>query len=841
VGAHNDWTAVSAGQEHTLAIKSDGSLWAMGSNGNGQLGDGVGVGADERRHDIPFLVGPLPLTPVSVAVSPKTATLALGDTQAFAATVTGTTYTDVQWTAGSGFDTITPDGLYSPRWGEIGTYTITATSVADASKCDTATVTVVDSVSVTVSPKTATLTTGGTQTFTATVTATSGNTSRAVTWSATGGSISPAGDYTAPPVPGTYTVTATSVADTSKKDTATVTVVAGVTVTVSPKTVTLTTGGTQTFTATVTGGTTGNTAVTWSATGGTITTGGAYTAPATTGTYTVTATSQADATKSDTATVTVVAGVTVTVSPKTVTLTTGGTQTFTATVTGGTTGNTAVTWTASGGSITQGGAYTAPATTGTYTVTATSQADNTKYDTATVTVVEPVSVTVSPKAFTQTAGATKTFVATVTGGTTGNTSVTWTATGGTITTGGVYTAPPAPGTYTITATSQQDPSKSDTAIVTVVPPTVAVTPKTATLFTGGAQTFTANVSFLGGACDTTVTWGATGGAITQGGVYTAPQAPGTYTITATSNADGATADTATVTVYAHIAVAISPKTATLTTGVAQTFSVTVTGGMGNTAVTWTASGGAITQGGVYTAPSTIGTYTVTVTSQEDPSKFDTATVTVVAPVVVSVSPKVTTLAVGGAQTFTATVTGGAGNTTVTWSATGGSITTGGLYTAPATPGAYTITATSQEDPSKSDAATVTVASLTITNSARGLFVGGTTTFSASVEGLADTAVAWSVTPGGGSITQGGAYTAPATPGTYTITAASVQEPSIMASVQVRVSTAAFDGNTKSSPSLLGLAGAFGSTAAADLEKYDFDDSGSVDDGDLAMLFAEMGW
>jgi hypothetical protein len=40
---------------------------------------------------------------------------------------------------------------------------------------------------------------------------------------------------------------------------------------------------------------------------------------------------------------------------------------------------------------------------------------------------------------------------------------------------------------------------------------------------------------------------------------------------------------------------------------------------------------------------------------------------------------------------------------------------------------------------------------------------------------------------------------------------------------------------------LGLAGAFGSTAVADLEKYDFDNSGRIDDGDLTMLFAEMGW
>ena len=34
-------TAIAAGYEHSLFLKSDGSLWAMGNNGYGQLGDGT--------------------------------------------------------------------------------------------------------------------------------------------------------------------------------------------------------------------------------------------------------------------------------------------------------------------------------------------------------------------------------------------------------------------------------------------------------------------------------------------------------------------------------------------------------------------------------------------------------------------------------------------------------------------------------------------------------------------------------------------------------------------------------------------------------------------------------
>ena len=40
VGGATEWAAVSAGGEHSLALKRDGSLWACGDNSHGQLGHG---------------------------------------------------------------------------------------------------------------------------------------------------------------------------------------------------------------------------------------------------------------------------------------------------------------------------------------------------------------------------------------------------------------------------------------------------------------------------------------------------------------------------------------------------------------------------------------------------------------------------------------------------------------------------------------------------------------------------------------------------------------------------------------------------------------------------------
>jgi large repetitive protein len=78
-------------------------------------------------------------------------------------------------------------------------------------------------------------------------------------------------------------------------------------------------------------------------------------------------------------------------------------------------------------------------------------------------------------------------------------------------------------------------------------------------------------------------------------------------------------------------------------------------------------------------------------------------------VAVSISPTAATVTSAGTQQFTAAVTG-TSNTGVTWSATEGSVSSSGLFTAPtvSADATVTVTATSQAYPSQAASATVTV-------------------------------------------------------------------------------------------------------------------------------------
>lgn len=248
---------------------------------------------------------------------------------------------------------------------------------------------------------------------------------------------------------------------------------------------------------------------------------------------------------------------------------------------------------------------------------------------------EPIMVEISPPDAALVIEEETDFTATVTGSE--DTSVTWSTTGGIVTGTGTtitYTAPATEGIHTITAMSKADPDVSAAATVTVTKLHISIEPATAELLTGEALQLTATVT---GAEDQGVTWHAEEGIITGSGntiTYTAPELPGTYSVTATSTADTRFSASATMLVrkpgHEEVVVSISPEMTILLSGQQQQFTVTVTG-TENTGITWSTTDGTVAGTGrtvTYTAPGRSGTYTVTATSEADPTVSASATVTV---------------------------------------------------------------------------------------------------------------------------------------------------------------------------------------------------------------------
>src|ERR1700738_70933 len=184
---------------------------------------------------------PPPPTPssISVTITPATASLLLGNTQTFAAAVTGATDTTVSWSvngiAGGSpvTGTITAAGIYTAPVDLPVTPTaqITATSNSDKTKFATATLTINSDIGIDLAPGAPRVELGAPQSFHVAINS-NGHPDPAIRWSISGpacpsacGSLDANGNYTAPqilPAPATVTVTAQSVADPSKQASAAV-------------------------------------------------------------------------------------------------------------------------------------------------------------------------------------------------------------------------------------------------------------------------------------------------------------------------------------------------------------------------------------------------------------------------------------------------------------------------------------------------------------------------------------------------------------------------------------------------------------------------------------------
>jgi serine protease len=259
------------------------------------------------------------------------------------------------------------------------------------------------------------------------------------------------------------------------------------------------------------------------------------------------------------------------------------------------------------------------------------------------------------------------------------------------------------------------------------------------------------------------------GADTPTATITAPSS-GSITLRLTVTDDAGRTDFADITVDSNSATSTAPSVANTRTcavdglsvspittsvqagGATQTFIASVNGETDST-VTWYVNkvlggdirNGKITSSGIYTPPLTApypNVVTVTAVWDSDQTKYANAQVTIDLPLSISVIPVLANVAAGGTTTFTANVVN-AVNTDVTWSVNGvaggnptvGTISSGGVYTAPATgpaPFTVTIAAVSIVDSTKSALATTTVTAASTASG--GLSTGGTGTSASSSSG-----------------------------------------------------------------------------------------------------------
>ncbi|MFY9744605.1 MAG: hypothetical protein WAK21_21575 [Candidatus Sulfotelmatobacter sp.] len=327
-------------------------------------------------------------------------------------------------------------------------------------------------------------------------------------------------------------------------------------------------------------------------------------------------------------------------------------------------------------SATTGHSYPTPGVTAEtiYTLTVTGSGGNTASTTFTAT---PTSVSITPitPANQTSAPETVDFSATASGGATDN--LTWSASGGTISSTGVWTAPDTPGTYTIKATSADDPSVFVTTTAIVSLPVITMQPVSENVCAGASPSFTIAASYA-----STYQWykGAsevgTGATLTFNDVTSASD--GSYTCNVTNAAGTVTSNPAILSVATSTTPTISANPASVSVYATQTatFSVSATG-TGTLSYQWytgappngTAISGATsstyTTGALTDADNGTQYYaTVTDTNCTNTTLTSTAatlsvtdTDTALPPTII-IEPAAQTTTVGGTATFSVTATGG---------------------------------------------------------------------------------------------------------------------------------------------------------------------------------------
>ncbi|HLF07234.1 MAG TPA: S8 family serine peptidase, partial [Thermoplasmata archaeon] len=226
---------------------------------------------------------------------------------------------------------------------------------------------------------------------------------------------------------------------------------------------------------------------------------------------------------------------------------------------------------------------------------------------------------------------------------------------------------------------------------------IDVAPQAATITADQTQQFTATAFDVNGnQTNATFTWNSSGGSVDTTGLYTAGPV-GAFQVRASAGGKVGVANV-TVTPGALVSVLVVPTPVNVSAGGTQVFGAQGRDAKGNSfliQVNWSSSIGTIDANGSFTAPTTLGTGTVTATDRAT-GKQGTATVNVVAgPVAkLEVAPQGATVPADQTLQFTANGFDQHGNPTKaspTWSVTSGAVDVAGLFT-PDKIGVQTVTA-----------------------------------------------------------------------------------------------------------------------------------------------------